>query len=253
MAKAEVAARNVPAKIVVVTGAGGRFGQVLAQRILDEPLLKPVFLTSDVARFSIKTARPHKVYQVALKDPNSVKAVFSKIHETEGDIDILINNAAVTTTPNFRDYVNNSDDVRVGEAFAVNCAGALYCIKYTLNRGRSHGKKIINVLAGRALTGHTRHVEYYASKAGLYNATRTLARDYPNHFFRNIMTGRIAFDGRGDRPESIWAYFRDFIYELNPPQYREVYFKPRLEYLTHLLRYYADHFRSCERRPVERL
>ena len=50
---------------------------------------------------------------------------------------------------------------------------------------------IINILAGRALTGHTKPVEYYSSKAALYNATITLSNDYKNHNFINIMMGKI--------------------------------------------------------------
>ena len=63
-------------------------------------------------------------------------------------------------------------------------------IKYLL-LGSNKEKMIINILAGRALTGHTRHVEYYSSKAALYNATITLSNDYKNHNFINIMMGKI--------------------------------------------------------------
>ncbi len=237
---------------MVLTGAGGRFGRILAERLIAEPGLFPVLLTSDPDKLPFESGPSHAVYRIDLSEPGSIREVFGRIHDERGDIDALINNAAVITLPGFEDFVHKVEDARVMESFAVNAAAALLCIKYTLGRGRERGKKIINILAGRALTGHERHVEYYASKAGLYNATKTLAHDYPQHVFRNIMSGRIDLGDRGDNPDSMWACIREVILEPRPEAYREVYFRPRGEYLWHLLRYYWRHFRSCERRPVER-
>ena len=239
-------------QVVVLTGAGGRFGRILTQRLLAEESLFPVLLTSDPDRLDLAGAGSHAVHQVTLADPDSVATVFARIHEEQGDIDVLINNAAVITQAGFSDFVHKADDARVLESFAVNAAGALFCIRHTLGRGRDHGKKVINILAGRALTGHQRHVEYYASKAALYNATKTLAHDYPKHCFRNVMTGRIDLGDRGDSPDSMWRGFRRFILDPDPAPYREVYFRPRLEFYGRLLDYYWRHFRSCERQDVER-
>ena len=52
-------------------------------------------------------------------DPRSVAGVFGRIHDEQGDIDVLINNAAVITVPDFQDFVRNVDDARVMESFAV--------------------------------------------------------------------------------------------------------------------------------------
>ena len=240
-------------QVVVLTGAGGRFGRILTRKLLDEPSVFPVLLTSDPARLELGPAPgPHAVHQVTLADPDSVAAAFAAVFEAQRDVDVLINNAAVITEPGFRDFVHKADDRRVLDSYAVNAAGALFCIRQALGRGRDSGKKVINVLAGRALTGHERHVEYYSSKAALYNATKTLAHDYPRHAFRNVMTGRIDLGDRGDSPDSLWACFQAFIREPNPAPYREVYLRPRLEFYWRLLQYYWQHFRSCERWDVER-
>lgn len=245
-------ASRPPRQVVVLTGAGGRFGRILTDHLLAEPSLFPVLLTSDPAKLALDSGLPHAVYGVTLADPDSVAKVFAEIHQDHGDVDVLINNAAVITQAGFEDFVANADDRRVLESFAVNAAGALFCIRHTLGRGRDSGKKVINVLAGRALTGHLRHVEYYASKAALYNATLTLANDYPKHCFRNVMTGRIDLGDKGDAPESYWRVFRSFILDPAPAPYREVYLRPGLEHVRRLLGHYWRHFRSCERHPVER-
>ena len=247
-----MAQRGKDQQVVVLTGAGGRFGRILSERLRAEPSLFPVLLTSKPKDLALPDPAAQAVHQVTLADPASVAAVFRQIHEEQGDIDVLINNAAVITEPGFSDFVHKADDTRVAESFAVNAAGALYCIRQTLGRGREQGKKVINILAGRALTGHERHVEYYASKAALYNATKTLAKDYPRHCFRNVMTGRIDLGDNGDSPESMWRAFRAFILDPAPAPYKEVYFRPRLEFYRRLLAYYWSHFRSCERQDVER-
>ena len=233
-------------KVVVLTGSGGRFGRFLVKKLLAVSEILPVFLTSEPDKLGLDSSMSHKVYKVTLANAESIKNVFCSIHDECGDIDVLINNAAVITIPGFRDFINNSDDQRVYEAYKVNAAGALLCIKYTLNRGDQSGKKIINILTRRAFTGHERHVEYYSSKAGLYNATKTLATDYPMHYFRNIMSGHIK-TGRGGDPNSMWNYFIDFIYDPKPPHYLEIYYESKAKYYLYLLRCYYRHFKSCKR------
>jgi NAD(P)-dependent dehydrogenase (short-subunit alcohol dehydrogenase family) len=238
--------------VVVLTGSGGRFGSFLVKKLLTVSEIFPVFLTSEPEELKLDSSMSHKVYKVTLSSAKSIKNVFYRIYDECGDVDVLINNAVVNTIPGFSDFINNSDDQRVYEAYKVNVAGALFCIKYTLNRGGTSGKKIINILSRRALTGHKRHVEYFSSKAGLYNATKTLATDYPMHCFRNIMSGNINTGEGGDSPNSMWNYFREFIFDPNPPHYLEIYYENRVEYYIYLFRYYFRHFRSCKRVNIKR-
>ena len=60
----------------------------------------------------------------------------------------------------------NSNDERTKDYYSVNCAGALYCIKYFLNNGKSSGKKIINVLAEEHLLGIQRMLSIIHQKQG---------------------------------------------------------------------------------------
>ena len=100
-------------------------------------------------------------------------------------------------------------------------------IKYLL-LGSNKNKMIINILAGRALTGHTRHVEYYSSKAALYNATITLSNDYKDHNFINIMMGKIDLNNE-DELKKIFKYFNKVINNFDKDtlnrksNYQEVY------------------------------
>lgn len=239
-------------QVVVLTGAGSRFGKFLSSELLKDSQIKPILLTSNPSRLGLDASSEASIYKINLSDPIDVKRVFKKIYKDFGNLDVLINNAAVNSIPDYEDFILNSNDIRTKDYYSVNCAGALYCIKYFLNNGKASGKKIVNVLAGRALTGHSKDVEYYSSKAGLYNATLTLAYDYPQHFFRSIMTGKIDSGDGGDSPSSMWQYFRGFIFDKNPKQYKEVYFRNPLEFYRKIFSFYFKHFRSCERVNVIR-
>ena len=237
---------------VVLTGAGSRFGKILSTFLVKDPNINTILLTSNPDKLDYKNLSNANIYKINLSDPNNIKKVFNDLYDNHGELDVLINNAAVNSIPNYENFIINSNDLKTKDYYLVNCAGALYCIKYFLCLGNFNGKKIINILAGRALTGHTKDVEYYSSKAGLYNATLTLANDYPEHYFRNIMTGKIDTGLGGDSPKSIWLYFLKFINEKKPKQYKEVYFRKPFEFYRKIFYFYFKHFRSCERVDVKR-
>ena len=128
-------------------------------------------------------------YQLNIKNNISIKKFFLKIREKFGEPDFLINNAAVNTIKNFNDFIYKSNDKRIEETYVVNSISSLFFIKYflKLSNKEKKEKKIINMLTRHALWGNKRHVDYYSSKASLYNATRTLSKDYPNCYFINFI------------------------------------------------------------------
>ena len=66
------------------------------------------------------------------------------------------------------------------------------------------------------------------------------------HYFRNIMSGHIK-TGRGGDPNSMWNYFREFVFDPKPPHYLEIYYESKAKYYLYLLRCYYRHFKSCKR------
>jgi NAD(P)-dependent dehydrogenase (short-subunit alcohol dehydrogenase family) len=243
-------------KVVVLTGAGGQFGHLLAQEMAPYPDIQAVLLTSEPDRLRLALTDTDltntEIIKVDLADSESVKSVFASIHEKFGDIDSLINNAALPPVSGFEDFVSNSNDLRVRESYVINCAAPLWCIKYCLNQGETTGKVIINVLTARALTGHTRHIDYFSSKGGLYNATISFAHDYPRHRFRSIMSGNIDTGNGGDSPQEMWQEICRNIFSNDDRPYREIYFMPRRQFYLHLLRYYLRHFFNTKRLSIGR-
>ena len=173
-----------------MTGGGQNFGLRLVKNFLLYPNLNIIVLTRNPNKLK-KELKGHKnVFQYKPTDFNGNKKLISKIQKKFGEIDVLINNATLNAQKNFSKFIENSDDKKVKNYYLTNAVGPLLMIKYIL-LGSTKRKMIINMLAGRALTGHSRHVEYYSSKAALYNATITLSNDYKNHNFVNIMMGKI--------------------------------------------------------------
>ena len=81
------------------------------------------------------------------------------------------------------------------------------------------------MLTRHAIWGNKRHVDYYSSKASLYNATRSLARDYPFFTFVNFMLGPIGYQKDDRHPEIIWNEIQNIIFNKQIKNYREVYFE----------------------------
>ena len=246
------ASRAEPQKTVALTGAGSRLGFRLARWMWEDDRIIPVFLTSDLARFEAASGivdAGTNVVTIELTDPDSILSAFETIRERFGGLDAFINNAAVNTVPGFSDFVRNADDERVRDSFLVNSVAPLLCIRHALAMNRGGRHVVINVLSLKALRGGKRHVEYGASKAALHNATLTLSRDYPQHAFRNVMSGHIDTGKGGIDPAVMWDALRNMILDPAPPSYEEIYLMGRREYFVLLLRNWLDQWRSLRRIP----
>lgn len=208
-------------KIVIVTGSNGRFGKYISKKLIDNKNIIPILVTS-------KKIKKKYYYQLNIKKVQSIKKFLFFIKKKYGEPDILINNAAVNTTSNFNDFINNSIDEKIIETYTVNSISSLFFIKFflkSIEKNKKKEKKVINMLTRHAIWGNKRHVDYYSSKASLYNATRSLARDYPFFTFVNFMLGPIGYQKDNRHPEIIWNEIQNIIFNKQIKNYREVYFE----------------------------
>ena len=214
-------------KNILVTGGGQNFGLQLVKNFLLYPNLNIIILTRNPNKLKKELKGYKNIFQYKPTDFNSNKILINKIQKKFGGIDVLINNATLNAQKNFSKFIENSDDKKVKNYYLINSVSPLLMIKYIL-LGSTKRKMIINMLAGRALTGHSRHVEYYSSKAALYNATITLSNDYKNHNFVNIMMGKIDLSNH-DELKKIFKYFNKIINNFDSENtkrksnYKEVY------------------------------
>lgn len=163
--------------VAVVTGGGRGIGRATSVR-----------LASDGFRVWVADLDPAAADEVAdeigskggvadgllldVADVRSVASVFGRISR-EGPIDVLVNNAAITSTHPF-DQVPPDVWERT---FRVNVFGMYECIRAALPglRQASPPARIINMASGAGRTAGVYTVAYHASKAAVISLTRTAA------------------------------------------------------------------------------
>ena len=100
------------------------------------------------------------------------------------------------------------------------------------------------MLTRHAIWGNKRHVDYYSSKSALYNATRTLARDYKNFIFVNLMLGPIGYKKNNCSPNIIWNEINKFIFTKQQNNYKEIYFENFFIFIKRLIINLINNFKS---------
>jgi NAD(P)-dependent dehydrogenase (short-subunit alcohol dehydrogenase family) len=110
-----------------------------------------------------------------VRDEAAVAAMVTEVEDRLGPVDLLVNNAGVTTYVAYDDLdgVSVEDWERI---VGVNLIGAWICAKAVARGMRERGAgAIVNVASDAAFTADGSSIPYVASKAGLVALTRALA------------------------------------------------------------------------------
>jgi 3-oxoacyl-[acyl-carrier protein] reductase len=115
-----------------------------------------------------------EVIRADVADGAAVAAMFARLGELWGGVDIVVNNAGAT-----RDgFVMLMSDESWDDVMAVNLRGAFLCARHALRPMiRRRWGRIVNVVSPAALVGKEGAANYAASKGGLLSFTRSLARE----------------------------------------------------------------------------
>jgi NAD(P)-dependent dehydrogenase (short-subunit alcohol dehydrogenase family) len=110
-------------------------------------------------------------------DPTSVRDFVQRAAAALGDIDILVNNAAISGALRLEPFTEISTELW-DRVMAVNVRGSFECAKAVVPamKARSRGK-IINIASGTALKGSPGLLHYVASKGAVISMTRAMARE----------------------------------------------------------------------------
>lgn len=99
---------NLTNKVIVVTGGFGYLGKSICNALADEGAI--VYITGDNIKkdFKCKSHIEGKLIPLKLdiKDKNSIQNAFNSILESEGKIDVLINNAVYGNKTSVEDHFN---------------------------------------------------------------------------------------------------------------------------------------------------
>ena len=164
-------------RLAVVTGAAGGIGQVVARLFAEEGAAVAV-LDRDaagaekVAREIVAKAGRAIAVTVDVGEEASVAAAFKRVRAEWGDVDILVNNAAIDTT----DLLENMSAETWDDTIRINLRSVFLCSREVIAgmRRRKWGR-IINTASQLGHKGSAEMTHYAAAKAGVIGFTRALA------------------------------------------------------------------------------
>ena len=180
---------NLEGKSVIVTGAGRGLGQAMANALAQAGAAVAIFDVNhedaDVAVNQIRAFGGHAIAVVIdVTDSQQVQTGIRTVAEAFGGVDVLVNNAGVTSRSPFED-LEEADWERI---LHVNLGGVYQCSRWVA-RHLIHDNKpgsIINIASISGLVGNRggMNSHYCATKGGVIALTRSLAVEWASYRIR---------------------------------------------------------------------
>ena len=175
--------------VVVVTGAASGLGAVYCRELAAAGY---TVVGADIA----PVEGVELAVSVDVTDRAATESLAGQVVERFGQIDALVNNAAVYSTIVKKPFEDITDD-EWDRVLDVNVKGAWLCARAVAPAMRRQGRgKIVNVSSMTVPTAPPGFAHYVASKAAIVGLTRALARELgPDGICVNTLTpDYIAFD-----------------------------------------------------------
>lgn len=164
-------------KVVIITGAAGGIGMVLAEKFgkAGANLVLWDVIRPDTVKESLNVSGRIIVDEVDITKSASIEESLKRAISELGKVDVLVNNAGIT-----RDgLVLRMKEEDWDKVIDVNLKGAFLCSKIIAHVMWSQKSgKIINIASVIGQIGNIGQVNYSASKAGMIAMTKTCAREF---------------------------------------------------------------------------
>jgi NAD(P)-dependent dehydrogenase (short-subunit alcohol dehydrogenase family) len=167
-------------KTAIVTGSARGIGAAFAQALAAEGAKVLVADVLDGARTVEaiqKAGGSAQFFKVDVSDASSARAMAQAALSAFGQIDILVNNAAIFASLEKKGFLDISSE-EWDRLMAVNLRGPFECVKAVAPHmiARKSGR-IINIASGTVFKGQVGFLHYVTSKGGVVAMTRSLARE----------------------------------------------------------------------------
>ncbi len=188
--------------VVLITGGTRGIGKAVAQRFKE--VGAKVYITGTNKERTLEVAQELGVKGVKMdvSDREEVKKVVSEIVESEGRIDVLVNNAGITKDSLFIRMKDEDWDrvIDVNLNGVYNVSRAVVPVMVKKRKG-----VIINVSSVVGFTGNVGQVNYSATKSALIGFTKSLAKELGGRGIRVncVAPGYITTDMTKAIPEKI--------------------------------------------------
>ena len=171
---------NFKGKTALVTGAAAGIGRAVAIRFAQYGAKVAILdLNEEKLEYVKKEIEAYTKDVIAIKcdisNEEEVYAAVKKTEETIGNVDILVNNAAIWR---YLDSFTNVSTDEWRKYMDINVMGTVYCTKAVLPKMlENHYGKIVNVSSVAGVYGIANMVHYSATKGAVIAMTRALAKE----------------------------------------------------------------------------
>jgi NAD(P)-dependent dehydrogenase (short-subunit alcohol dehydrogenase family) len=171
---------NLGGRVALVTGASRGIGRATAEALAAAGASVAVHYLANAARaeeLAVRLSGDGKIaraYSADFVDPAAVRRLVEAVSTDYGRIDILVNNAGTVNVNNTEETAPTDWDA----SLAVNLTAPFTLVQSVLPIMKVQGKgAIVNVASIAGVNGGNLGPAYAATKGGLVNLTRYLARD----------------------------------------------------------------------------
>lgn len=177
-------------KIALITGGAGGIGSAICRKFAESSYSVIITYNSDKnkAEKLLKSLPKgnHVIFHAPNTDANRLQELHNFIEENYGKLDVLVNNAGITT-PVKHDNLDGLTDEWIDKILQTNVRGTFAMIRamkdlmindecLMFNEKTITNSLIVNISSVSAVSGIGSNVIYCASKAAIDSVTRSLAR-----------------------------------------------------------------------------
>lgn len=166
----------------IVTGGAKGIGRHYSMALADEGAQVMVADIADGSAVAKEIVAKHgqgaaESVMFDVSDEKAVKSLVEKTVERFGKIDVLVNNAALFATLDYKP-MTDIDGELWDKVMAINVRGPFLMAKYAVPhmKARKYGK-IINIGSGTAKKGMPNLLHYVTSKGAITSMTRAMSRE----------------------------------------------------------------------------
>lgn len=195
-------------KVAIITGGTRGIGLATAKKFIQENAIVVIFgskkETVDKALSELEEAFPKKEilgFYPNLIDESELKEVFDKIKEKFGHIDIIVNNAGISSKTKIDDYSEEEYD----KISNLNIKSVFMTSKVAVPYLKQSKGVILNTSSMVSIYGQPSGVMYPASKYAVNGITKSLARELAPFGIRvnAVAPGIIETDMVKDLPKEV--------------------------------------------------